>query len=173
MYCLFFQNIWKYLFLVQYIWKVLNFMENIRKTSCLYPKQLKSICSWPETFKLYRISKQKIWNNSDFCAKHLKGFVFVFKTFEIYLVSFQNIWKVSSVTQKNWKVFHLSPKYSKSKCISNCVILVQKTGEILNFYAKHSIKVVFCKRKFWELLIPKILEKYIISHLYTKHLKSL
>ena len=70
-------------------------------------------------------------------AKHSKLIWFLSKTFEKYRV----------VTQKNWKVFHLSPKYSKSKSISDCVILVQKTREILNFYAKHSIKVVFCKEK--------------------------
>jgi len=51
--------------------------------------------------------------------------------------------------------------------IADCVILVQKTREILNFYAKHSIKVVFCKDEILGTSDSQNIRK--VHHFNTKH----
>ena len=79
---------------------------------------------------------------------HSKNVDFLWKIFERLRVCTQNSWKVFVLDLKHLKrLVSNSPKYSRLRFISDCVILVQKTREILNFYAKHSIKVVFCKEK--------------------------
>ena len=70
-------------------------------------------------------------------AKHSKFIWSLSKTFEKYRVVTEL--KSISFIPKIFKTYQNS--------ISDCVILVQKTREILNFYAKHSIEVVFCKEK--------------------------
>ena len=115
-----------------------------------YAKYSKDFVFVPKTVEKYLFMTWNIWKVPNFKTKHfkhLKSFVFVCKTFQTYLVSFQNIWKISSCHPKELKSISFMSKMFKTyqNSIADCVILVQKTREILNFYAKHSIKVVFCK----------------------------
>ena len=126
-----------------------------------YGKHSKDFVFVFKTFEKYRISTQNIWKVSDFCAKHsasikvprkiFEKFRLCMQKFQIYLVLVQNICKISNWSQNICRIFLYFQTFKKyQNPLSNCIILVQKTPEILHFYAKHSINIVFCKEKILE-----------------------